>query len=131
MLYGTEITTSDLIDNNDEIINTANLTDSELINASAPKYKEFSLQSANTWLGSGTDNGGMVPSNIPSAIDKLWKFNNKVIDSSSNLSIGPILELKDNLEKDYDLINYNGICLNLNTIGKLLRVGPGSTLVAL
>lgn len=128
-IYGSEITTEDLQQQfTDEVANELEIPASELINASFPEYQEGSDASENDVYGMGLN--GVIPSGIPNAIDKLWKYNNRVPDIDPPVS--PVLKLKNKMTDNYTLTDsYNGACLDLNTVGFRLKVETGSTLIAL
>ena len=131
-VYGSEITSEDVIEQyQDEASNSVNniiLNDTELAGASFPEFQEDSDNASDDIFGMAQN--GIIPSGIPSAIDKLWKYNNRVPDIDPPVS--PVLKLKNKLEEDYILTdNYNGICIDLNTVGHNLTIDQGSTLVAI
>lgn len=129
-IYGSEITTEDLQQQfMDEVANEVTVPDSELVNASFPEFQTGADENANDIFSLG-DTNGIIPSGIPNAIDKLWKYNNRVPDIDPPVS--PVLKLKNKMDEDYTLSdNFNGICVELNTIGHRLIVEQGSTIVAL
>lgn len=130
--YGSEITSEDIIQQfQDEAIQAKDdiiLDDTELAGASFPVFQENSDNSADDVYGMGQK--GIIPSGIPSAIDKLWKYHNRVPDIDPPVS--PVLKLKNRLVEDYTLTDgYNGICIDLNTTGFNLTVDTGCVLVAI
>lgn len=128
-IYGAEITSSDLVTQlSDEVSKEVAIPDSDLLDASFPVFQENNDAQYDDVQGMG--GYGVIPSGIPSAIDKLWKYNNRVPDIDPPVS--PVLKLKNSMSEDYTLQdNYNGACMDLNTIGYMLRVEQGSTLIAL
>ena len=126
--YGDDITTEALQQQFiNEVSNETLIPEKDLPSASFPEFSEDSDESNNDVYGF---DGAIVPSGIPSAIDKLWKYNNKVQDTDPPVS--PVLKLKNEMKEDYTLTdNYNGLCLNLVTIGHNLIVEEGSVLLAL
>lgn len=131
-IYGTDISSEDIIAQyqaeailaKDDII----LDPTELAGASFPVFQENSDNSADDVYGMGQN--GIIPSGIPSAIDKLWKYHNRVPDIDPPVS--PVLKLKNRLVEDYTLSDgYNGICIDLNTTGFNLTIDSGSVLVAI
>ena len=128
-IYGAEITSSDLVTQlSDEVSKEVAIPNSDLLDASFPVFQEHNDAQYDDVQGMG--GYGVIPSGIPSAIDKLWKYNNRVPDIDPPVS--PVLKLKNTMNEDYTLQdNYNGACIDLNTIGYMLRVEQGSTLIAL
>ena len=131
-IYGSEISSEDIIAQfQDESISSASdiiLSDTELVGASYPEFQEDSDNEANDAFGMGQT--GIIPSGIPSAIDKLWKYHNRVPDIDPPVS--PVLKLKNKLVEDYTLTDgYNGICIDLNTTGFNLTVASGCVIVAI
>lgn len=128
-IYGSEISSEDLIaEFQEESANSIILGDEELVGASFPEFQEASDSSADDIFGMGQN--GIIPSGIPSAVDKLWKYHNRVPDIDPPVS--PVLKLKNRLLEDYTLSDgYNGICIDLNTTGYNLKIGSGSVLVAI
>lgn len=128
-IYGSEISSEDLIaEFQEESANSIILGDEELIGASFPEFQETSDSSADDIFGMGQN--GIIPSGIPSAVDKLWKYHNRVPDIDPPVS--PVLKLKNRLLEDYTLSDgYNGICIDLNTTGYNLKIDSGSVLVAI
>lgn len=128
-IYGSEISSEDLIaEFQEESANSIILGDEELFGASFPEFQEASDSSADDIFGMGQN--GIIPSGIPSAVDKLWKYHNRVPDIDPPVS--PVLKLKNRLLEDYTLSDgYNGICIDLNTTGYNLKIGSGSVLVAI
>lgn len=129
-IYGSEINSADVQSYMDEVANEVLLPDSDLLDASFPEFTANADQTGD-YIYSGTGlTDSIIPSGIPNAIDKLWKYNNKVPDIDPPVS--PVLKLKGKLSGNYTLAdNYNGICINLDTTGFLLKVEPGSVLVAI
>lgn len=126
-IYGSEISTNDIQTFIDEVSTEVLLPESELVNASFPEFNESGTNAINGIYGmTGND---LIPSEIPYAIDRLWSYYNKKPEQETE--IGPILKLKDKLNENYILDNYNGLCINLDTIGFTLKIGINSTLVAL
>lgn len=128
-IYGAEITSEDLVTQlTDEVSNEVMIADADLIDASFPVFQENNDAQQDDVYGMG--GYGIIPSGIPNAIDKLWRYNNRVPDIDPPVS--PVLKLKNAMSENYSLQdNYNGACLDLNTIGYMLRVEQGSTLIAL
>lgn len=131
-IYGSEISSEDIIQQfQDEAVQAKDdiiLDDTELAGASFPVFQEHSDSSADDVFGMGQN--GIIPSGIPSAIDKLWKFHNRVPDIDPPVS--PVLKLKNKLVEDYTLTDgYNGICIDLNTTGFNLTVASGCVIVAI
>ena len=131
-IYGSEISSEDIIQQfQDEAIQAKDdiiLDDTELAGASFPEFQENSDSSADDVFGMGQN--GIIPSGIPSAIDKLWKYHNRVPDIDPPVS--PVLKLKNKLVEDYTLTDgYNGICIDLNTTGFNLTVASGCVIVAI
>lgn len=131
-IYGTDISSEDIIAQyqaeailaKDDII----LDPTELAGASFPEFQENSDSSADDIFGMGQN--GIIPSGIPSAIDKLWKYHNRVPDIDPPVS--PVLKLKNKLVENYVLTDgYNGICIDLNTTGFNLKIDSGCVLVAI
>lgn len=130
--YGSEISSEDIIQQfQDEAIQAKDdiiLDDTLLAGASFPVFQEHSDNSADDVFGMGQT--GIIPSGIPSAIDKLWKYHNRVPDIDPPVS--PVLKLKNRLVEDYTLTDgYNGICIDLNTTGFNLTVDSGCVIVAI
>lgn len=131
-IYGSEISSEDIIQQfQDEAILAKDdiiLDETELAGASFPVFQENSDNTADDVYGMGQN--GIIPSGIPSAIDKLWKYHNRVPDIDPPVS--PVLKLKNKLVEDYALTDgYNGICIDLNTTGFNLTIDSGSVLVAI
>jgi len=131
-IYGSEISSEDIIQQfQDEAIQAKDdiiLDETELAGASFPVFQENSDNTADDVYGMGQK--GIIPSGIPSAIDKLWKYHNRVPDIDPPVS--PVLKLKNKLVEDYTLTDgYNGICIDLNTTGFNLTIDSGSVLVAI
>ncbi len=131
-IYGSEISSEDIIQQfQDEAILAKDdiiLDETELAGASFPVFQENSDNTADDVYGMGQN--GIIPSGIPSAIDKLWKYHNRVPDIDPPVS--PVLKLKNKLVEDYTLTDgYNGICIDLNTTGFNLTIDSGSVLVAI
>lgn len=128
--YGAEITSDDIQTFLDETASEVLLPPSDLLDASFPEFTENADKTGN-YIFSGTGlSDNIIPSGIPNAIDKLWKYNNRVPDIDPPVS--PVLKLKGKLITNYKLEdNYNGICINLDTTGYLLKIEQGSVLVAL
>ena len=128
-IYGAELTTEDIQQQfMDELADQVTIPDSDAIDASFPEFQEGSDESSDDVFGMGQN--GIIPSGIPNAIDKLWKYNNRVPDIDPPVS--PVLKLKNTMVEDYTLTdNYNGVCVSLDTTGLLLKVEQGSVLLAL
>lgn len=131
-IYGSEISSEDIIQQfQDEAILAKDdiiLDETELAGASFPAFQENSDSTADDVYDMGQN--GIIPSGIPSAIDKLWKYHNRVPDIDPPVS--PVLKLKNKLQEDYELTDgYNGICIDLNTTGFNLTIDSGSVLVAI
>lgn len=131
-IYGSEISSEDIIAQfQDESISSAEdiiIDDTELVGASYPEFQEDSDNEANEIYGMSQN--GIIPSGIPSAIDKLWKYHNRVPDIDPPVS--PVLKLKNKLQDNYTLSDgFNGICIGLNTTGWNLTIDSGSVLVAI
>ena len=126
-IYGSEILSNDVQNFIDDVATEVLLPDSDLLGGSFPEFNEDSANSAdNIYDMTGSQ---VIPSEIPSAIDRLWAYNNK--KPEIGMEIGPILKLKETLISDYILENYNGLCINLDATKYVLKIGRGSTLVAL
>lgn len=127
-IYGSEILSNDIQTFLDETATEVLIPESELVDASFPNFNESDKNDIY-----GMDGSDLIPSNIPYAIDRLWSYSNKKSEQEIETTVktGPVLKLKDKLNEDYILDNYNGLCLNLNTIGFTLKIGMNSTLVAL
>lgn len=127
-IYGSEIRSDQIDDFMDDVASEVLLPESDLVDASFPEFNENSDSTSDDVFGD--IKSGVVPSGIPNAIDKLWKYHNKVPDIDPPVS--PVLKLKNKLNDNYTLQdNYNGFCINLDTTGYLLKVETGSVLVAL
>ena len=128
--YGPYITEADIQTFKDELANEVLLPDADLLEASFPEFQQNVDKNSN-YIYSGTAlSDSLIPSNIPEAIDKLWKYNNKVPDTDPPVSA--VLKLKGKLSDNYILDdNYNGLCINLDTTGFMLRITQSSTLVAI
>lgn len=129
-IYGSHIKSSDIDTFIDETTTEILLPTLDLIDASFPEFTE-NVDETGKYILSGTGlTDSIIPSSIPNAIDKLWKYHNRVPDIDPPIS--PVLKLKNKLVDNYVLENeYNGLCINLNTIGYKLRIEVGSVLVAL
>lgn len=127
-IYGSEILSNDIQTFLDETATEVLIPESDLVDASFLKFDESDKNDIYGMVGSD-----LTPSNIPYAIDRLWSYSNKKPEQEIETTVktGPVLKLKDKLNEDYTLDNYNGLCLNLNTIGFTLKIGINSTLVAL
>lgn len=72
----------------------------------------------------------LIPSNIPNRIDNLYAMRENKIATSTKIET--ILKLENKLKTDEILNNnFNGICVDLDTIGYTLTIEDGSTLLAL
>lgn len=133
--YGAEITSEDIInDYKNEVsqeipsINQdSNLSTDNILDASYPEYLRATTENS---LDSNDYTTGAISSGIPEAIDNLWNYNNKVEKNFEPVSA--IMKLYNTMTEDINITdNYNGICVDLNTVGHNLRVDKGSVLVAL
>lgn len=128
-IYGTEIGDEDLVQYMDEIANETLIPEEDLVNASGPSKEEIKDSDY------GTDGiiNDAIPSNIPHKIDRLYKIRNPIVtDSNNSEEISELLLLKNTMTKDIVITdNYNGICVDLNTVGYNLKIDTNCTLVAL
>lgn len=129
-IYGLEIETEDLQDQfMNEVANEIIIPDSTIIDGSVPEFQANADDTANDIYGMGYKSG-VVPSGIPGAIDKLWNYHNRVPDIDP--PVAPVLKLRNFLNDDYILQDkFNGACIDLDTTGYKVIIGPGSTLLAL
>lgn len=127
-IYSSTITSDTLVAQfEDEVAKEILVPASTIIDASVPEFQTSASETADDVYGTLD---GVVPSGIPSAIDKLWKYHNNVPDIDPPVS--PVLKLKNTMNDDYNLTgNFNGICIDLDTTGHNLRIDSGSVLIAL
>ena len=128
-IYGLDITSEDVQEQfMDEVASEIVLPASEIIDGSVPEFQANSADSAEDVFSMGKND--IIPSGIPNAVDKLWKYHNRIPDIDPPVS--PVLKLRNFLVDDYKLDNnYNGVCVELDTTGFKLRIETGSVLLAL
>lgn len=125
--YGSEITDSEILQYNDEVQHEPTIPDVDIPDASTP-ITDAAM--AEFYKDDGLIDSGF-PSNIPRKIDKLYKFRNMVMPSSTT-EVTSVLLLSNKLTEDTEITGgYNAICVDLDTCGHVLTIDNGSTLAAL